>query len=417
MRHRVDKYTVLFCMPAGGPDGPIAPYLHAFSQYLREQGYEHHYLRRQVMLAACFSHWLKQTRDGSRCDICPENAARYLKVRRENRQSTPGDSIAFDHLIAFLTSQGVIPEKKRSNKFLIPAERCAQAYEQYLRRDRALAEATIINYVPFARDFLKDRFGNETVKLACLRAEDVVRFVRRRARHLHVKRAKLMTTALRSFFQYARMKGDVTLDLAAAVPIVASWSMASIPRAIAPEQTRKLLASIDRKTTVGRRDYAIVLLLARLGLRAGEVVSLELDDIDWGAGQLTVRRKSGRYSDMPLPSDVGKAIAAYLRHGRPKCASRRVFLRARAPIRGFVGPSGISSLIRHRIERTGIIAPTHGAHQFRHGLASDMLMRGASLSEIGAVLGHQHPDTTRIYTKIDLKSLQTLAQPWPRGVR
>jgi site-specific recombinase XerD len=203
--------------------------------------------------------------------------------------------------------------------------------------------------------------------------------------------------------------------LAAAVPIVASWSMASIPRAISAEQTKRLLASIDRKTAAGRRDYAILLLLARLGLRSGEVASLELNDIDWSAGQLTVRGKGSRRSEMPLPADVGRSIAAYLRHGRPQCASRRVFLRTKAPVRGFQGPSGVGSIVRHRLKRAKITAPTHGAHQFRHGLASDMLRQGASLAEIGAVLGHRHPDTTRIYTKIDLKALHTLAQPWPRG--
>jgi site-specific recombinase XerD len=178
-----------------------------------------------------------------------------------------------------------------------------------------------------------------------------------------------------------------------------------------------LLTSIDRKTAMGRRDYAIVLLLARLGLRSGEVAALELNDIDWSAGQLSVRGKAGRRSEMPLPVDVGKAVAAYLRHARPPCTSRRVFVRAKAPVRGFLGPSGVGSIVRHRLQRAGIIAPTYGAHQFRHGLASDMLRRGASLAEIGAVLGHQHPDTTRIYTKIDLKALHTLAQPWPGGVR
>jgi len=285
-----------------------------------------------------------------------------------------------------------------------------------LRQDRALAKATIINYIPFIADFLKDRFGARPVRLSLLRAADVVRFVQSRARRLHVKRAKLMTTALRSFFQYARMRGEVTLDLAAVVPIVASWSMASIPRAIAPEQTRKLLASIDRKTAIGRRDYAIVLVLARLGLRSGEVARLELTDIDWSAGQLSVRGK-GRRSEMPLPVDVGRAIAAYLRHGRPQCSSRRVFMRSKAPVRSFLGASGVGSIVRHRLQRAGITAPTYGTHQFRHGLASDMLRQGASLAEIGAVLGHQHPDTTRIYTKIDLKALHTLAQPWPGGVQ
>jgi site-specific recombinase XerD len=226
-----------------------------------------------------------------------------------------------------------------------------------------------------------------------------------------------MTTALRSFFRYVRLQGEITVDLAAVVPIVASWSMASIPRAIAPEQTKRLLSSIDRRTTAGRRDYTILLLLARLGLRSGEVASLELDDIDWGTGQLSVRGKDGRRSGLPLPAEVGKAIAAYLRHGRPRCASRRVFLRLKAPVQGFQGASGVGSIVRHRLKRARIPAPSYGAHQFRHALASDLLRQGASLAEIGAVLGHQHPDTTRIYMKIDLKALRPLAQPWPRDLR
>jgi len=327
------------------------------------------------------------------------------------------DPAALSHLIAFLRDRRVIPAEKNSTPPLAPAERCAQSYERYLRQDRALAKATILNYVPFVQDFLTDRFGSGQVKLSHLSAADVVRFVQGRAPRLHVKRAKLMTTALRSFFQYARLHGEVKLDLAAAVPSVANWSMTSIPRAIAPDQTQKLLASIDRHTALGRRDYAILLLLARLGLRSGEVASLELDDVDWSAGHLGVRGKGGRRTEMPLPADVGEAIAAYLRHGRPNSDSRRIFLRFKAPIRGFQGASGVGSIVRHRLLRARITAPTCGAHQFRHGLASQMLRRGASLAEIGAVLGHQHPDTTRIYTKIDLKALHTLAQPWPGGVR
>jgi len=280
-----------------------------------------------------------------------------------------------------------------------------------------LAKSTAANYVPFVVDFLKDRFGSNSVKLSRLRAADVIRFVQAQASRLHVTRAKLLTTALRSFFRYARLRGEVTLDLAAAVPIVASWSMASIPRAIAPQQTQRLLASIDRTTAMGKRDYAILLLLARLGLRSGEVAALELNDIDWSAGQLSILSKGSRRSEMPLPVDVGKAIANYLRRGRPQCTSPRVFTRSRAPVRGFLGASGVGAIVRHRLQRAGITAPTYGAHQFRHGLASDMLRQGASLAEIGAVLGHQHPDTTRIYTKIDVKSLHTLAQSWPGGVR
>jgi integrase/recombinase XerD len=182
---------------------------------------------------------------------------------------------------------------------------------------RALARPTIINYVPYIRSFLENRFGSGRVTLSRLCASDVVRFVQRQAPRLHRKTAKLMTTALRSFLQYARYIGEVTLDLAAAVPIVANWSMTSIPRAISAEHVRQLLASIDRRTPVGRRDYAILLMLARLGLRAGEVVSLELGDINWNLGQVSVRGKSGQRNRLPLTTEVGKAIAAYLQRGRP----------------------------------------------------------------------------------------------------
>jgi integrase len=226
-----------------------------------------------------------------------------------------------------------------------------------------------------------------------------------------------MTTALRSFLHYARYRGDITLDLAAAVPVVANWSMPSIPRAISPDQTRKLLASIDRRSAIGRRDYAILLLLARLGLRLGEVTFLELEDIDWSAGRLTVRGNRGQRNDLPLPVDVGKAIAAYLRYGRPPSTCRRVFLRAKAPITGFRGVTGVGSVVRHSLQRAGIASPTMGAHQFRHGLATEMLRHGASLGEIGELLGHHHPQTTKIYTKIDIQALRELAVPWPGGVR
>jgi site-specific recombinase XerD len=297
----------------------------------------------------------------------------------------------------FLCQRGVIPAEKTSLPRLTPVEECAQAFERYLREERALARATLINYVPFIRSFLNDRFGIGRVTLSRLCANDVVKFVQRQAPRLHLKRAKLLTTALRSFLQYARYRGDVTLDLAAAVPPVANWSMTSIPRAIPADQVRQLLASINRGTAIGRRDYAILLLLARLGLRSSEVAFLDLDDIDWKAGRLSVRGKSGRQFELPLPTDVGQAIVAYLQHGRPHSTCRRVFLRGKAPIRGFLGQCAIGSLVRHTLERAGIVAPTKGTHQFRHGLATQMLRQGASLTEIGEVLGHRSPETTKIY--------------------
>ena len=211
--------------------------------------------------------------------------------------------------------------------------------------------------------------------------------------------------------------GTYAGDLAAAVPTVANWSMTSIPRAIPADAVRRLLTSIHRRTAIGRRDYAILLVLARLGLRAGEVARLELEDIDWNAGSLSVQGKGDQRSVLPLPADVGAAIAAYLRHGRPRSSSRRVFLRTQAPLCGLRGPVAIASLVQHNLARAGIMAPTRGAHQFRHALATKMLRHGASLAEIGQVLRHRSLETTKIYTKVDLKSLRPLSLPWPGGAR
>ncbi len=415
MKYIIDNRIIL----SRAPEGPLATYIGPFARSLREQGYAQCSVHRQVRLAACFSRWLKlKQQDVTARSITADHPRRYLRYRARQVRLCQGDTAALQHLLNFLRHERVIPaEKKVSVHPLTPAERCAQAYEQYLREARGLARATIINYVPFIHSFLKDRFGEGLVTLSRLSARDVVGFVQRQAPLLHPKRAKLLTSALRSFLQYARYRGKVKLDLAAAVPIVANWSMSSIPRAIGTDAVRQLLASIDRSTPIGRRDYAILLLLARLGLRSGEVAFLELNDIDWKAGQLSVRGKSGRRSDLPLTPEVGKAIAAYLRHGRPRCSSRRVFLRVKAPLRGFLGASGVGSIVRHRILRTGVNAPTYGTHQFRHGLATEMLRQGASLGEISDLLGHRNPQTTKIYTQVDLDALRTLALPWPGGAR
>ncbi|HEY6369611.1 MAG TPA: site-specific integrase [Candidatus Sulfotelmatobacter sp.] len=398
------------------PEGPIAAYLGLFAESLSAEGYALVSIQRQVLIAAGFSQWLGQEGVGLR-SITSDHSARYLRYRARYLRPDRGDAAALGHLIDFLRRENVVPAEKIATRRLTPIEQRIQAYEQYLREARMLAGATIVSYVPFIRNFLKDRFGDGRVTLSRLGAGDVVRFVQRQALRLHRKRAKLMTAALRSFLHYVRYRGDITLDLAPAVPVVANWSMTSIPRAIAADQVRKLLASIDRRTAIGRRDYAILLLLARLGLRSGEVVFLNLDDIDWNVGQLRVCGKCGQRNELPLPTQVGEAIAAYLRRGRPRSTSRRVFLRARAPIRGFRGASGVGSIVRHSLQRAGIDAPTKGAHQFRHGLATQMLRRGASLSEIGELLGHRHPQTTKIYTMVDLKALRTLALPWPGGAR
>jgi integrase/recombinase XerD len=378
VRYRINDRVVL----SRAAEGPLAAYLGTFAESLGEQGYAQPCIHRQVMLAACFSQWLKQ-KGVPRHHITSEHPARYLRLRHRRRRPIRKDFGALANFIKCLRREQVIPDVKNSTRPLTPAEACVRTYQVYLREERALAEATIVVYVRFTGRFLKDRFGKGPVKPSRLRAKDVVRFVQRQAPRMHVKGAKLMTTALRSFLQYVRYLGETQLDLAAAVPTVANWSMTSIPRGIAPDQARRLLSQIDCSTAIGRRNYAILLMLARLGLRSGEVAFLELDDIDWEAGSLSVRGKGGRRVQLPLPKDVGDAIVAYLRARRPRSASRRVFLRAQAPIRGFLGQRTVGTIVRQALLRAGIEAPTTGAHQFRHGLATQMLRQGASLVEIG----------------------------------
>ena len=412
MRYIINEQIVL-SQPL---EGPLAAHIAPFADWAHEQGYARYTIYRQVLLASCFSRWLGEKRINLR-QVASEHATQYLDCRAQRRRIARGDAASLRQLIDFLRRGEVISAEKVKRCRLSPAERCAQAFEQYLRQERALAKATVVNYLPFIRAFLTDRFGNGPARLSRLCAGDVVRFVQRQAPRLHLKRAKLMTSALRSFLRYVRYRGDIVLDLAAAVPVVANWSMMSIPRAIPTEQVRQLLARCGRSTAKERRDYAILLMLARLGLRASEVVFLELDDIDWEVGCLHVRGKGGRQTELPLPVEVGEAIVAYLRQGRPQSASRRVFLRAKAPIRGFLGPGAVCAIVRRALEHTGTAAPTKGAHQFRHALATQMLHHGASLSEIGEVLGHRSPETTKIYAKVDLDALRTLALPWPGGVQ
>ncbi|MCR4338522.1 MAG: site-specific integrase [Gemmatimonadaceae bacterium] len=412
MKYIVDGDIVL----SHPPDGPLAAEIKAFAEWAREQGYARYSRYRKVLLASCFSRWLKKQAIRLR-GISSEHTSRYLRSRARRVRRRKGDAAALTAFLEFLRRRDILRAEQQPSHRVTAVERTTQAFAQYLQHARALAPATVVHYLPFIHRFLTDRFGHGPVRLSRLRARDVARFVQRQAPRVHVKEAKVLTTALRSFLHYARARGDTALDLAAAVPSVANWSMSSIPRAIPAESVRRLLASIDRRTTRGRRDYAILLLLARLGLRASEVALLELDDLDWSTGQITVRGKRGRITALPLPADAGAAIAAYLRHGRPRSTSRRVFLRAHAPNGAFAGPSAIACVVRYRLERAGLPAPTKGAHQFRHALATQMLHDGASLTEIGEILRHRSPETTMIYAKVDLDALRTLALPWPGGAR
>ena len=412
MKYVVNSEVVL----SRAPEGPLADWLGRFASFASTKGYARSSVHRQVLLAADFSRWLKQEGIEPGC-ITSDHPKQYFRCRARQALPCQGDNAALKHVLDFLRVEGVIPVEQIPAHRVTETDGCVQAYEQYLQEMRGLAATTIEYYVSFTRNFLEHRFGSGQLALSRMSAGDVVGFVQREALLMSRKRAKLMTTALRSFLGYLRYRGEGTPDLAAAVPVVANWSATSVPRAISADQVHRLLISVDRDTAMGRRDYAILLLLARLGLRSSEVAFLELDDIDWNSGTLRVRAKGGRRNELPLSREIGEAIAAYLSHGRPMSNSRRVFLRAKAPVRGFRGPSGVGSVVRNSLKRAGLDAPSFGTHQFRHGLATGMLRQGASLGEIGDVLGHRHPDTTRIYTRVDLAALRTLALPWPGGVR
>jgi integrase/recombinase XerD len=289
------------------PQGTLAAFIRPFSEWAVDQGYRTDALRQRIRIAADFSRWLgKRTVQVS--DVQAPHCVEYLRYRRRRTKILRGDAFALGQFRDYLCKQGVIRPRRSRQSGL---RRCVR------------------EYVPFVDEFLKDRFGTGLVDLSRLCAGDVISFVRQRAPHLHVKRAKLLTTALRSFLRYGCYRGQIDANLVASVPIVASWSKPLIPRAISPDGVRQVLSHVDRCTIVGRRDYAILLLLARLGLRAGEIVSLELEDIDWSAGSLSLLGKGGRRSQLPLPKEVGNAIVAYLRDGRPHSPCRRLFLRTK----------------------------------------------------------------------------------------
>lgn len=390
---------------------PLGPYIEAFVEQLIDLGYTQRSVESFFHIAADFGCWLEQQRVILE-EITEEHVKHYLEQSQPPARKSRASPLR--RFLGFLRQQGIIAEKTVPI-LQTPAALLAGEFSTYLRQERALVERTIIQYLGFINRFLKERFADGEVDLSVLCAADVVQFVERQAADIPPKQAKDMTTALRSFLKYARYRGDIALDLAAAVPTVANWAKSSIPKFLSPDQIELVLAHCNRQTAIGRRDYAILLLLARLGLRGGEVAALTLDDIDWESGYISVCGKGSRWAQLPLPVEVGEAITAYLKNGRPSTTNRRLFLRGLAPAVGFWGPGAISLRVREALKRARIDAPCKGAHLFRHSLATGMLGRGASLAEIGELLRHQSSQTTTIYAKVDFGSLRPLALPWPGG--
>ena len=239
-------------------------------------------------------------------------------------------------------------------------------------------------------------------------------FVLSQARDRSAEYARLLATALRSFFRFLFLSGQILRDLSPSVPRVCKYRQATPPAFLSPEEVERVLAATDRSTPTGRRDHAILLLLARLGLRAGEIVCLELDDIRWRAGEIVVRGKGRMVDQLPLLSDIGEALAAYLREDRGVSAARSIFLRRWAPRTGLTGPAAVGHIVRRALARAGVRRPGRGAaHLFRHGLATKMIRHGASLAEISEVLRHRSLTTTAIYAQVSFEALRAVALPWP----
>ena len=396
--------------------GPLARYIILYADQLHAQAYRRLSGRRKLQLATEFCRWLNRKNITADQVLAKHVGDYFLFRKRAGFGLQLGDRAAVVGFLNLLREHRVTRERIAQPP-LTPSQKVLREYDLYLQKERSLSPATRIGYAPFVREFLMSRFGRGRVDLSRLNALDVLKFVRRRAGQLRNKRVLLMTTALRSFLRFARYRGDITLDLAACVPSVASWSLSTLPKALPQHQVEQVLADArKRSSAVGRRDYAILLLLARLGLRGGEVCHLVLEDIDWENSRIAIRGKGGRVTQLPLPADVGKAIAAYLQRDRPRMSgNRRLFLRVRAPLAGFKAQGSVGSVVKHALQRAKIDSPRKGAHQFRHTLASTMLQQGRSLSEIGELLRHRSPDTTAIYAKVDLLSPRSLALPWPGG--
>ncbi|NJL26629.1 MAG: tyrosine-type recombinase/integrase [Thermoanaerobaculia bacterium] len=393
--------------------GPLGSHVDAFAALLSERGYTRSTGRRQLRLVADLSHWLEGRGLGI-ADLDEEKIAESLKHSPRSRDFIGKFQAVFGILLEHLRRLGFVPMPKPRNDN--SAMGCLlRAFEQYLVKERGLYQHTIDQYLRWVRRFLAERFPDETQALTELCSADARKFV---LRHAHIgsqSRATHMTSALRGFFRFLLLSGAITTDLAAAVPSVARWRLSSLPKSLEPGQVELLLKSCNRSHAAGQRDYAIILLLARLGLRGGEVVAMQLEDINWKAGELTVRGRGLLRDRMPLPHDVGEAVATYLHHGRPQCPSRRVFVHVQAPYRGFAASFSISSLIRRALRRAGIHSHHKGAHLLRHTLATEMLGKGALMTEISQVLRHRSPSTTEIYAKVDLTALRGIAQPWPGG--
>jgi site-specific recombinase XerD len=390
--------------------GPRGPYLDGFAAALERQGYSPATAVRYLRAAAHLGHVMAERGAGSD-DIDLAAFSEHLRTcrcprasgGRRNHHTVFGARLFRQHLVEI----GVC---RSAAAGLQPAEPCLVVhFKVWLRKHRGASDSTIKLY---ARDaaHLMAALGDDPEKWepAAIRS-----FFLDRASHCGNGTVEKLTTSLRAFLRYLAVEGRCRAGLADVVPGYAHWRHADLPRYLAAEQVSRLIAACDGEVVARRRDRAIVLLLARLGLRAGDVAQLRLDDIEWETGSLRVSGKSRYEVRLPLPQDAGDAIAAYLACRPSTCPSDHVFLRNIAPFRPFRKGDGISSVVKRLMQRAGIVAPVKGAHVLRHTAATEMLRHGVPLEKIGLVLRHRGIDTTAYYAKADVTLLKQIAQPWP----
>jgi site-specific recombinase XerD len=402
----------------GARFGALCPHVRPYITLVQNKGYKPTTILGQLRLIARLSRWLlRMDYDLGRLD--ERVLERFRKCEQKKRQtSANGARVTLQRLLGVLRDAKATPPAERSSVPRTAVECLTERYRRHLLDGQGLAESTVVNYAWHVQKFLSEQFGAGAVNLISLQAQDAITFIRHTARDHSTRHAQLLVAALRSFFRFLHYQGEIETDLASALPNVANWALSSLPKYISADAVQRVLDECDRQTAVGRRNYAVLLLLARLGMRGGEVIRLNLEDIDWHNARIIIRASKGQsWTQLPLTTEVGEAIARYLRHDRPRCECRRVFLRARAPYFALSHTAAITSLVRRALKKAGIESARKGGHLFRHSLATNMLRHGASLNEIGELLRHQSPNSTAVYAKVELTALRPLALSWPGGAQ
>jgi site-specific recombinase XerD len=391
--------------------GPLLSFAAGFAEELAGQGYRSTAVCGQLQLMAHASRWMAAQGLGVE-GFTPSRVEEFVGWRRSQGYTQRRSALALNPLLEYLHGLGVVPVGVR--EVSTPWGELLEDYRVHLVAARGLASSTVKRYVSVAEAFLAGLGEHaDEAGLGWLTGRHAVEFVAGESRRLCPGSAKDLVTCLRSFLRFAYASGRTPCELSGMVPTVAVWGGGSLPKALEPEQVTALLESCDTGSLTGLRDLAVLKMLARLGLRAGEAAGLVLDDFDWRQGEVVVKGKGGRVDRMPIPVDVGEVVTDYLRDSRPRVECRSVFLRVCAPIVG-LGPVGVSNVVMRACERAGMAVC--GAHRLRHSAATAMLRSGGSLMEVGQVLRHRSgPVTTSIYAKVDGVSLRSVAQPWPGG--